>query len=82
MNRLFRRKKMMILMSKKMVVVVLVVIVVMFLSVCFNMFKCDCNMVIGVGVGVIGGVVLIDGSVFGILGGVVVGGIIGYQVGK
>lgn len=72
----------MFMMSKKMVVVVLVIIVVMFLSVCLNWFKCDCNMVIGVGVGVLGGVVLMDGSILGILGGVVVGGVIGYQVGK
>lgn len=68
----------MFVMSKKMIAVVLVIILVMFLSVCFNWFKWDCNIVIGVGVGVLGGVVLIDGSMLGILGGVVVGGVIGY----
>lgn len=64
--------------SKKMIAVVLVIILVMFLSVCFNWFKRDRNIVIGAGVGVLGGVVLIDGSTLGILGGVVVGGVIGY----
>ena len=42
----------------------------------------SCNTAIGTGAGAIGGAILTDGSPLGTIGGGVLGGVIGHQVGK
>lgn len=49
---------------------------------CSNMTKRDRNTAIGAGAGAIGGAILTDGSALGTIGGGVLGGVIGHQVGK
>lgn len=46
------------------------------------MTKRDRNTAIGAGAGAIGGAILTDGSPLGTIGGGVLGGVIGHQVGK
>nr|MBG2846963.1 glycine zipper 2TM domain-containing protein [Proteus mirabilis] len=47
-----------------------------------SMTKRDRNTAIGAGAGAIGGAILTDGSPLGTIGGGVLGGVIGHQVGK
>ncbi|HEJ9652169.1 TPA: osmotically-inducible lipoprotein OsmB [Proteus mirabilis] len=49
---------------------------------CSSMTKRDRNTAIGAGAGAIGGAILTDGSPLGTIGGSVLGGVIGHQVGK
>ncbi|WP_193015441.1 MULTISPECIES: osmotically-inducible lipoprotein OsmB [Gammaproteobacteria] len=49
---------------------------------CSNMSKRDRNTAIGAGAGAVGGAILTDGSALGTIGGGVLGGVIGHQVGK
>ncbi|MEQ5393870.1 osmotically-inducible lipoprotein OsmB [Proteus sp. fly-1013] len=49
---------------------------------CSSMTKRDRNTAIGAGAGAIGGAILTDGSALGTIGGGVLGGVIGHQVGK
>ncbi|ENY5793650.1 glycine zipper 2TM domain-containing protein [Proteus mirabilis] len=49
---------------------------------CSSMTKRDRNTAIGAGAGAIGGAILTDGSPLGTIGGGVLGGVIGHQVGK
>lgn len=49
---------------------------------CSSMTKRDRNTAIGAGAGAIGGAILTDGSPLGTIGGGVLGGVIGNQVGK
>ncbi len=48
---------------------------------CADMSKRD-STVVGVGAGAVGGAILTDGSPAGIVGGAIVGGVIGHEVGR
>jgi osmotically inducible lipoprotein OsmB len=52
------------------------------LSACSGMTTRDTDTVIGAGVGAVGGAALTHGDPLGVVGGAVVGGVIGNQVGK
>ena len=67
---------------KKIVTLCVASVLLFSLAGCSSMTKRDRNTAIGAGAGAIGGAILTDGSALGTIGGGVLGGVIGHQVGK
>lgn len=70
------------IMAKKLSSLIVVFVVLFSMTGCSNMSKRDRNTAIGAGAGAVGGAILTDGSALGTIGGGVLGGVIGHQVGK
>ncbi|HCH51284.1 MAG TPA: osmotically-inducible lipoprotein OsmB [Proteus sp.] len=70
------------IMAKKLSSLIVVFVVLFSITGCSNMSKRDRNTAIGAGAGAVGGAILTDGSALGTIGGGVLGGVIGHQVGK
>ncbi|MEQ4923455.1 osmotically-inducible lipoprotein OsmB [Proteus hauseri] len=70
------------IMAKKVGSLVIVSVILFSITACSSMTKRDRNTAIGAGAGAIGGAILTDGSALGTIGGGVLGGVIGHQVGK